>query len=243
MRQSFTLVYGDQHIAYEVKADPRKSSRVAIHVNPDGSVSVDAPPDYPEEGIRQAVQKRARWISSHVIEARDRFAHVSPRAYVSGEQVLYLGRRYVLKVVLVAETVLPIKLKGNQLVVETRTGDPDDIRGKMRGWYRCKARDYFVRRLEEFAANLPWVEDVPPLRLLNMSRQWGSCSPQGQVILNPHLIKAPLECVEYVMIHELAHLKRHDHSAGFYDLVNRHAPGWKKAKSVLDQMVEVLAND
>ena len=240
MSKPFTLVYGAERIPYAVNLDPKRTTRIAIHVDPDGSVLVDAPPDFADDAVRQAVQKRARWVIDHVAEARSRHAHVRPREYVSGEQVLYLGRRYMLKVIKVDTRPGMVRLKGNRLEVETRTGDPDDIRGRVRGWYRVKARDYFARRLDELAVSLPWVNEAPPFRMLDMTRQWGSCSPDGQVIVNPGLIQAPRDCVEYVLIHELAHLKHHDHGPDFWRLLDQHVPDWQTRKARLDAMVEVL---
>lgn len=243
MSKNFTLVYGKERIPYAVNPDPKRTTRIAIHVDPDGSVVVDAPPEFEDCRVQSAVQKRARWVIDNVVEARHRFDHVRPKEYVSGEQVLYLGRRYVLKVIQETIDKPSVRLKGNRLVVTTRSGDPEDVRGRMRGWYRVKARDYFARRLGELAAKLPWVEDIPSFRLLEMTRQWGSCSPNGQINLNPNLIKAPRECVEYVLIHELAHLKHHDHGPEFWKLVDQHAGDWKSAKRLLDGLAEILLLD
>lgn len=240
MTKQFTLVYGGERIPYEVTLDPNRSTRVAIHVNPDGSVSVDAPPNQPEDRIRSAVQKRARWVANHVSEARQRYAHVRPKEYISGEQVLYLGRRYVLKVVKTVGKPGPARLRGNRLEVETKTGTPEDIQGRVRGWYRVKAQDYFIYRIAEMSLKLPWIDQPPPFRLLEMTRQWGSCSPAGEILINPHLIKAPREGIEYVLLHELAHLKHHDHCPEFWGLLDRHAPEWRRAKRYLDGMVEII---
>jgi predicted metal-dependent hydrolase len=237
---TFVLAYGEERIPYHVAYDDHRSSRVAIHVNPDGSVAVDAPTGYSEGNIRQAVQKRARWVVNHVIEARDRYAHVRPKEYVSGEQVLYLGRRYVLKVVPVDKAMALVRLKGNRLEVQSASGGPDEIRGRTRAWYRVKGRDYLARRIDALTKKLPWTKAPPPFRLLEMSSQWGSCSPAGEIILNPHLIKAPRNCIDYVLTHELAHLKHHDHGPKFWKLINSHAGDWRRAKQQLDDLVEVL---
>ncbi len=234
------LTYGDQKVPYNVNVDSQRTSSVAIHVDPDGSVIVDAPPELDEAAIRAAVQKRARWIVGHVADARARFAHVRPREYVSGEQILYLGRRYVLKVLPIDSRPKPVRLKGNRLEVESKSSDPEIIRGKVRGWYKVKARDYLVRKIDEAAARLPWVDQPPPLRLMEMSKQWGSCSPGGQIILNPHLIKAPRECIEYVILHEMAHLKHHNHGVAFWQLLDDSLPKWRIAKKTLDDMSELL---
>lgn len=243
MTSQHILVYGDERILYQINPDSKRTARIGIHVEPDGSVVVDAPPGQPNEMVHRGVQKRARWISDHVADARERYRHVQPKSYISGEQVLYLGRRYVLKVVQSDDARGMARLRGNKLEVSTRSDDVVKIRGIVRAWYQTRARSYFARQISEHSARLPWVLKPPPFRLLEMSSQWGSCSPQGQVILNPHLIKAPRDCIEYVIVHELAHLKHHDHSPEFFDLVSRYSPEWEKPKRMLDGMVEVLTND
>ena len=240
MKTTHKITYGDQVIPYTIYPDLKRHARIAIHVEPDGSVVVDAPPDFDLSTIHSAVQKRARWVAGHVGEALNRFAHVLPREYVSGEQIMYLGRRYVLKVIPTDQTPKPVRLKGNQLVVETKSGEAEDIKGRVRAWYRVKARDYFAKKISEATNRLPWIEEIPPFRLMEMAKQWGSCSPNGQVILNPHLIKAPRNCIEYVILHELAHLKFHDHGPDFWRLIDERMPDWKKAKNELDKLVEVL---
>ena len=239
----YILAYGDQRIHYDVTIDPNRSGRVAIHVNPDGTVCVDAPEGFGDTAIKSAVQKRARWVVTHVTEARQRYAHVRPREYVSGEQILYLGRRYMLKVIPSEGAAEKVRLKGNRLEVVTKSADPDDIRARTRAWYRVKGRDYIARRLDVLVNDLPWVQAPPPFRFLEMSRQWGSCSPKGEIILNPHLIKAPRPCIDYVLIHEMAHIKHHDHSPEFWSLIDAHAGDWRAAKHHLDGLAEVLLRD
>jgi len=239
----FVLAYGDDRIPYQVSYADNRSSRVAIHVNPDGSVAVDAPHGFSEESIKLAVQKRARWVVGHVSEARARYAHVRPREYVSGEQLLYLGRRYMLKVIPVDRKPSPARLRGNRLEVQTVNGMEEDIRGRLRAWYRVRGRDYLSRRIDTLAKTLPWVNTPPPFRLLEMARQWGSCSLSGEIIINPHLIKAPRNCIDYVLIHELAHIKHHDHGPAFWKLLDVHAGDWRKAKHHLDGLVELLLAD
>lgn len=237
---SFVLTYGDQRIPYQVAFDENRSTRVAIHVNPDGSVSVDAPYGFNETAIRNAVQKRARWVANHVKDANQRYAHVRPKEYVSGEQVLYLGRRYMLKIIQVSEKPEAVRLKGNRLEVESQSDDAEYIKARVRDWYRVKGRDYFARRLDALSKTLPWVRKTPSFKLLDMQRQWGSCSPSGEIILNPHLVKAPRPCIDYVLVHELAHLKHHDHGPAFWRVIDAHAGDWRKAKHHLDGLVEVL---
>ena len=235
-----TLRYGDATVPYQVNPDPKRTSRIAIHVEPDGTVTVDAPPEQSDETLIKAVQRRARWIVTHVDEAMDRYKHVRPKRYVSGEEVLYLGRRYMLRVEEQPSGKPTVKLKGNKLIVTSKKTGADDIRPIVRAWYRTKARDYFARLIDEKSKTLPWIKTTPPFRQQEMKRQWGSCSPDGSIILNPHLIKAPRPCIEYVVLHELAHLKHHDHSPEFFRLLDSQLPNWRQSKGILDNMVEVL---
>lgn len=239
----FVLAYGDDLIPYQVSYADNRKSRLAIHVNSDGSVAVDAPHGFSDDSIKFAVQKRARWVVRHVSEARERYAHVRPREYVSGEQVLYLGRRYMLKVIPTDGTPAPARMRGNQLEVQTAKGTEGDIRGRLRAWYRVRGRDYLSRRIDALASSLPWVDAPPPFRLLEMSRQWGSCSPSGEIILNSHLIKAPRNCIDYVLIHELAHLKHHDHGQAFWKLIDSHVQDWRNAKQHLDGLAELYLHE
>lgn len=242
-RERLVLHYGDEHIPYAVRINANRRERVEINVLPDGTVDVEAPEEATPEAITRAVQKRARWIVSHVSNARKRFEHVLPREYVSGEQALYQGRRYALKVVPVDKTKRSIKLKGSLLIVSTEDTRPVSVQATVRAWYRMKARDYFAQRIAITCKALPWPQEVPPFRLLEMTTQWGSCAVGGHVLLNPALVKAPRECIDYVIIHEVCHLREHNHSPEFFKLLTLALPGWQATKLKLDQMAEVLLNE
>ena len=243
MSEQGVLTYGDRRIPYLIEVDPDRNTRVAIHVEPDGRVIVEAPPEADRPSIHSAVVKRARWIATHVAAAEDRQRHMIAREYVSGEQVLYLGRRYVLKVTQSDAGSPRVRLKGNRLEVTRKDISREAVRAAVRALYRVHARDFFDRRIGELSFSLPWVKERPPFRLLEMTKQWGSCSPKGEIILNPHLIKAPRPCVDYVLIHEMAHLKHHDHSQEFFALLDREIAEWRGVKKRLDELVDVVTNE
>lgn len=237
------LHYGDEHIPYAVRVNPNRRERVEINVLPDGTVDVEAPEEATPEAITKAVQKRARWIVAHVSDARKRFEHVLPREYVSGEQALYLGRRYSLKVTPVPKAERLVKLKGALLIVAHDDVTPDSVRAILKGWYRVKARDYFAQRINAVCAALPWPQDPPAFRLLEMATQWGSCAVGGDILLNPALVRAPRECIDYVITHEVCHLREHNHGPEFFRLLTLAVPRWEGIKQRLDAMAEVLLNE
>ncbi len=231
--------YGDEVIRFRVRVQPdRRVPRVAIHVEPDGRVLVDAPSGATPASVLAAVRKRSVWISRHVEAARERRSGLQAREYVSGESLLYLGRRYRLKVVVAPSTPVHAALRGAYLVVTAPQRSAGLIRDGLDAWYRQRAKEVLAHRLEAVAANLRWVRSAPEMRLRNMTVQWGSCSPAGRITLNPMLVKAPRECIDYVMLHELVHLLHHNHSPAFYRTLDRHMPAWPALKKKLDGMAE-----
>ena len=242
-RRTGQLRYGDEVLPYSVTPNPKRSERVKINVHHDGAIEIEAPTSASDEDIAKAVQKRARWVHEHVLSARKRFALVLPRDYVSGEQVIYLGRRYSLKVAAVSHRERSVKLKRGLLEVCHDRTSRDAVRARVRAWYRMRARDYFASRLAVVAAGLPWPQEVPAFRLKEMRSRWGTCAAGGTVTLNPFLIRAPRECIDYVIAHELCHLREHNHSPEFFRLLSRAMPNWEPVKKRLDDMAEVLLND
>jgi len=238
-----SLRYGEQRIRYRVFFMPGRHRTLAIHVNPDGTVRVDAPPGTPAPRIKLAVTKRARWLSNHLRKIGEQRAHVLAREYISGECLFYLGRRYVLKVASRSRGVSEVKLRHGRIEVATHRPARATVRSLLWDWYTVRARDVFTRRLERVLPELPWIRETPRVKLVAMKRQWGNCSPGGVLSLNPHLVKAPAVCIDYVLLHELCHLKIHNHSPDFYRLLARHMPEWEAVKGRLDGMAEMLLND
>lgn len=235
--------YGEELIRYSIRRQAaRKSRRVAIHVDPDGRVLVDGPENTSDQQIKTAVARRARWIHGHLAAIRLRRAHVLPREYVSGESLLYLGRRYLLKVVTKGESPAAVRLQGGYIEVAVPARNPKAIREALDHWYRGRARLVFGERLEAMALSLHWIRTTPAMRLQIMKVQWGSCSPAGRLTLNPHLVKAPRECIDYVLLHELCHLKEHNHSQKFYRLLEQYLPRWRRRKERLDELADLVLN-
>ncbi len=237
------LRYGDQEAHCSVAYVPDLTGKIRIHVRPDGQVDVEVPAESNEAQIHAALHKRARWIFKHIQSSRDARAHALPRAFVSGETHFYLGRRYQLKVVETRALPSSVKLIGGRIEVVLSAADPVAVRRRLHSWYRLRAGDYLKRRLSEVSEKLGWVETAPPLKLVKMESQWGSCSPTGGININLWLIRAPRHCIDYVLTHELCHLKEHNHSPNFYTLLDRHCPAWQSTKSELDRLAELLLAD
>jgi len=237
-----SVAYGDEHIRFSLRFLPRPQRRVAIHVLPDGAVRVDAPEGATLAEIKQAVRRRAGWVWQQLRALHARKLHVLPREYVSGETHFYLGRRHMLKVLLVQDQQPGVRLWRGRLEITTTKRDAPTVRRLLEDWYRERAGDVFSRVIAEVAPRMGIRRGLPNSRLLSMRTQWGSCSPKGDVLLNPYLVKAPKACIEYVVAHELCHLREHNHSERFYRLLSRVLPDWEARKAELDNLAELLLN-
>jgi len=234
------LHYGDRRIHCEVRRSARRvKPSVAIHVEPTGKVLVDAPLRASDADIRLAVTRKLGWINKRLVDVEGRMRLLTPREYVSGETVLYLGRRYRLKVVK-ARSGYGAKLRGGYVEVNVRSPAPRIVRDELNLWLQSRAREILLQRMIDVSDQLRWVSAVPPVSVRQMKRQWGNCSPGGRITLNVGLVRVPRECIDYVLLHELCHLKVHNHGRAFYRLLDRHLPNWRQTKLRLDGMADLV---
>lgn len=232
-----SFFYGDERITFE-RVNRQKAGKALIKVHPDCRVQVSAMPDVPDAELVQAAKKRGRWIYEQLRTFRAQLEHVKPREYVSGESHYYLGRQYLLKVMVDPSSVQSVKLYRGKLEVSVRERNAERIKSLLEGWYKEKAKEVFKSRLDAIMTQAIWIEKAPELRILTMQTQWGSCSPNGRITLNPLLVKAPRECIDYVILHELCHIVEHNHSERFYRLLSQVMPKWEKTKAKLDGMAQ-----
>ena len=231
-----SFLYGDERIAFERVLRPQATSKVLIKVHPDCRVIVAAPEDADQEAVLSAVKKRGRWIYQQLRDFRKQLEHITPRHYISGESHYYLGKQYLLKVIEVPDQPEGVKLLRGKLEVTVERKSSERVKHLLTEWYKFRAREVFANRLNAMLEEALWVTGRPPLRILTMRTQWGSCSPNGRITLNPHLVKASRECIDYVILHELCHIAEHNHSERFYRLMSQVMPKWEPTKFKLDML-------
>ena len=240
MRADLAVYYGDEQIRVQCEPGLASARKVLITVHPDGRVIVRAPESATDAEVRTAVKKRLRWIYTQLRQFRDQSEYVTPRNYVSGETHLYLGRQHLLKVFVSPKDKPQVKMLRGRLEVTVREKSPEQVKALLAHWYKVRAQEVFGRRLHTLLPQLLWISVPPKLRLQSMRTQWGSCSAKGTITLNPLLVKAPRECIDYVIIHECCHLAEHNHSERFYRLVGDVMPDWEEVKERLDALAGVI---
>ena len=233
--QILAITFGKQRIPFVLEYRDRE--RLAISVHPDRSVTVAAPNGRTSEEVLEHVQRRAAWI----VKQRAHFDQYHPltpaHRYLAGETHMYLGRQYRLKVI--KAQVRAVKLVGRFLRVAV--ADRDDtgaIHRLLDAWYRTHAIAIFAHRLDICLRSARSLGvSRPEIVVRKMGKRWGSCTKAGLILLNSELVKTPPYCIEYVIMHELCHLKVHDHSPKFYRLLTRCMPDWEQRKQRLKSIV------
>ena len=231
------VTWGSTVITYRYRFSPAKT--LAITVQPDLAVEVTAPRGTPLERIRAKVCKRGAWIQKAWREFERFHPLQPPREYVPGEAHRYLGRQYRLRAV--SGPVAAVSLRRGYLEATTPDRPSKGVLGTLvRGWYVAQAGEVLRGRLAA-CHRLAAVEGIPlpPLAIRRMAARWGSCTPGGQVILNPELVKAPKECIDYVIMHELCHLVEHNHSPRFWRLLGRLMPDWEARRGLLNRLSDI----
>jgi len=227
------LEFGSRQISYRLHRADRKHLRVVV--SPELTVDVFAPKSVNDDQIHLSVKKKAPWIARTLDKLESYHPLPVPKRYISGETLVYLGRQYRLKVM--KGSRLPAKLMGRflRVWVEDKSDTPS-VKKAVDKWYRKRARETLGRYLEKcYSVALRHGIPTPLLVIRKMRRRWGSCSRKGRITLNVNLVKVPVHCVEYVIMHELCHLKHNNHSKAFYSLLTRCQPDWRKRKETLDK--------
>lgn len=228
-------------IPYDLLRQKRRTLAIKVQP-PQGKVLVCAPEKLAEGRIQQFLIQKIAWIRKQQQYFSD-FAPPVSQYYVDGEDFLFLGVKY--RLTLVKSTLLfavELCTANTQPLLMVYTNIPDDkarLKLRLEQWLVSQAKDIFAKefnrcRQQYFADAIP----VPlVLKIRKMRSRWGSYSTKHQVTLNLALIRGPLLCLDYVIIHELCHYFYHSHNADFYHLLGQKMPQWKEYKSLLEHMV------
>ena len=228
------LLLEAKSVSYAVKRNPRRRS-ISLEVLP-GEIILRVPQRFARRHISGILYRHAAWLL-HQLAALERVRMQTRREYVTGERFPYLGKTYLLNVVYRRGIQEPsVALKGGRLWVQTDinadTGAPSlSVGYALLRWYRARASAYLARRTEILSE----VVGLSPTRVTvkNQSDRWGSCSAKGSISLNWRLILAPIPVVDYVVAHELCHLKVANHSPAFWTVLSGVDPQFAKQRAWL----------
>ena len=224
MSERSKVRFGSTTIEYEVRRSERRKKTVQITVD-GGGVHVAAPTDTPDSELRGIVRKRAPWILS---QASEPMLEGAPKRFVSGETLPYLGRN--VRLVVEAADVRSPEVRFDhwrfRVAVPKAMDDGhryERIRRAVVGWYRGRATERLPEIVERWWPKLGRGE-VSRLLVRDQRQRWGSCAPDGTLRFNWRAMMLRPALIEYVIVHELAHLTHRNHSTDFWGLVSKAMP-------------------
>lgn len=200
-------------ICYLLKRSSRRRT-IALRIDSDG-LTVNAPARAPLYRLEEVLADKAGWVREKLALMLER--RPPQRLWQDGETLPLLGEEVRLSVVSGRVRAAPLLVEDRLQVEVADISGAAAVQTKVMKWYRATALADFTARVARYAALLG--VPFPPLSLSNAASRWGSCTARGAVRLNWRLIKAPPHLIDYVVAHELAHLKHLDHSPAFWRTV------------------------
>ena len=228
-------------IPVEVRRNKRRRTRMGMTIDPGGFLVLDVPLNASLDDVEIVIGEHKRWLRHRLAQLEKEAPATTRLSYRSGELAHYLGDALTLQVQQgLFELVL---LHDKQLVVTTPSTDAANVRELLTNWYTERATQVLHDVLAQYAW-LPWLDgNLPRWRHRYMRSQWGSCSAQGRLSLNTHLVKTPQHLIEYVVLHELCHLRYHHHGPEFHELVEHYMPDWRERARQLDKHLPLLLQE
>ena len=225
------FIFGTFIYEYQLIKQDRKT--LSLTVTPDLRIIVKCPENADSERIESFLQKKWFWLEKQLSFFKKYQRKIYEKEYVSGEGYFYLGRQH--KLLVRKGRGDTATLTRGQLTVHTIKSVSDSRHNKklVDSWFANKTSRVFQDRFTEMLFKFDY-KNTPKLSIREMKRRWGSFYNQDRIFLNPKLIHTSKDCIDYVITHELCHIKYKNHDKKFYELLNQKFPKWEKVKEKLE---------
>jgi len=209
---------------------------VNISVERDRSVIIRVPEGLSLEKIKNIVKSKENWINDKINHEQKYPVKLEPKEFVSGETLMYLGKNYQLSVV--DKVIEGVEFNQRFLISKSNQKIANKL---LKDWYMNRALLKIEQRVKLFGQSLGVCFNN--IKVSDMKYRWGSCTPNNNIIFNWRLIKAPLYVLDYLIVHELAHLLEPNHTPKFWNIVSIQVPQYMKAKKWLKEKGYLLEID
>lgn len=212
-----------------------------ISISPANHLTVTVPKNFSDSLIQEFLARQSRWIEKKIQRNLVFHEHYPPKTYQPGDHFFYLGARYHLE--LLESETRSIKVEGASLCVaasriDLEGRDGESVASMICAWYEGMAYQILKERTAVFEKRMNIKANRIQVRMLE--GQWGSCAVSGNLSYNARLVMAPLEIVDYVVVHELSHRVHHNHSARFWKLVELWIPDYRQRRKWLREHGQFL---
>jgi predicted metal-dependent hydrolase len=222
---------GDTKITYRHRISPR-ARRLRFEVRPGNGLEVTTPPGVSVARIEAVMREKTRWITTMLVRYAQPPRSVVASPLVTGVMLPFSGGhlRLVLETSRTGRRTNAVMNEG-ELRLTTATNAPENVRPVLEAWYRRQGRRVFAERVAYWNTHYEFAFGRIAIR--DQKSRWGSCSRQGNLNFNWRLLLAPTSVLDYIVIHELAHLKEGNHSPRFWALVAERCPDYRAQRDWL----------
>ncbi len=229
-KTKMNFAYGESKVEFEIEYRDRKSLRISIE--PPGHVFIIAPINMREEDIQKVLDKKSGWISRKLKEIKESGVLKSGKDYVDGEVFMYMGRENKLSIEMDNSLKKPIaEFNGREFQIRTNTRESSKLKKAMEDWYRKRTLEIVTLRIGHYQKH--FHQRPLDIRSKRQKSRWGSCSSAHRLNFNLKCSMAPLEVVDYIVVHEMCHMVHFNHSKEFWSLLEGILPGYKERRTWL----------
>jgi predicted metal-dependent hydrolase len=195
---------------------------VTLQIDEKGKLILRAPLHASERSLRELLERKRSWIERHQRVARERYRVVSARGFGEGERYPYLGSWYPLEYIPSPDGKGPCRFSGRSFQIDSNRAD--EVRELMMNWYREAAARVLPERVSLYADRSGL--SCSGVRISHARKRWASCSPSGVLNFSWRIVMAPMEVIDYLVVHELCHRAEQNHSSRFWDRVSSILPDY-----------------
>ena len=220
---------------YEVTRSKRKT--ISIIIEPTGLVRILVPNRYADKHIKLLLQEKHNWIVEKLKYFQEK--KIQTPDFTEGTKLDFLGFQYEIQYSqVVKKNEERIIIENSKCIIFARTFDTENLKEMIENWYRKEATEILKNRMSQIQQKVG--KEPSKVSVKTQKKRWGSCTSKGHILLNWRLILAPVEVVDYVILHELCHLHHMDHSPKFWGKVMEFDPHYQNKRKWLKQNGHII---
>ena len=220
-----TFMHKNREIKFNIIYRKRKT--MSLEIKRDGIINVIAPNGLDKTCIVDKVKNKSDWIIKKLdeIEVLDNNRYI--RSYESGDIFLYLGNEYILEILVDKSTIgTSVSLENNKLIVRSNSNNKDVIQRALKKWYTDETLGIVKERINYY--KLFFEDTVTSIKIKDQKSRWASCTYKNEILFNLRCSMMPIQIIDYIVVHEMCHMKHRNHSKDFYLAVERILPDYKE---------------
>jgi len=215
----------DIHLSYQLKRSKRRRKTISLQIKEDGNIVIYAPYHTPKGEIEKFLDKNQSWIFKKLSE-KERSTRKAEKAFLPGETFFYLGELYPLDIQEANHKGSPLKLSFGKFILDKdRIGEARNLFIK---WYKKEAEENLTGRVNYYSHRLQLFPKG--VKITSAKYRWGSCSRDNRLSFSWRMIMVPLSVIDYILIHELVHIKERNHSQKFWSYLESILPEYREHK-------------